>query len=71
MFTTLVDGDVPAPEGLSGALYRLYPGPVDAAGEPVERLTAGDLVAALAPRPAQAGPVARTPAGADGAESAP
>ncbi|MER7754775.1 MXAN_6230/SCO0854 family RING domain-containing protein [Kitasatospora sp. NPDC097643] len=50
-FVALVDGDVPAPEKLSGALYRLYPGPIDAAPEALERLTAGDLVAALAPRP--------------------
>ncbi|MFD7596564.1 MXAN_6230/SCO0854 family RING domain-containing protein [Kitasatospora sp. NPDC059812] len=49
-FVALVDGDVPAPEKLSGALYRLYPGPVDAAAEELERLTAGDLVAGLAPR---------------------
>ncbi|MFI8460322.1 MXAN_6230/SCO0854 family RING domain-containing protein [Kitasatospora sp. NPDC085464] len=50
-FVALVDGDVPVPEQLSGALYRLYPGPVDAAAEELERLTAGDLVAGLAPRP--------------------
>ncbi len=50
-FVALVDGDVPAPERLSGALYRLYPGPVDAGGQELERLTAGDLVAGLAPRP--------------------
>ncbi|MFE2412175.1 MXAN_6230/SCO0854 family RING domain-containing protein [Kitasatospora sp. NPDC059408] len=49
-FVALVDGDVPAPEKLSGALYRLYPGRVDAAPEELERLTAGDLVATLAPR---------------------
>ncbi|MFJ4668467.1 MXAN_6230/SCO0854 family RING domain-containing protein [Kitasatospora purpeofusca] len=51
-FVALVDGDVPAPEKLSGTLFRLYPGPVDAAPESLERLTAGDLVAGLAPRPA-------------------
>ncbi|MFF2074656.1 MXAN_6230/SCO0854 family RING domain-containing protein [Kitasatospora sp. NPDC058162] len=53
-FVALVTGDVPAPEKLSGTLYRLYPGPVDAAPEELERLTAGDLVAALAPRAAGA-----------------
>ncbi len=51
-FVALVDGDVPAPERLSGTLYRLYPGLVDAAPESLERLTAGDLVAGLTPRPA-------------------
>ncbi|WP_406209919.1 hypothetical protein OH807_39685 [Kitasatospora sp. NBC_01560] len=45
----LVDGDVPAPEQLSGTAYRLYPGPVDAAPETLERITAGDLVARFAP----------------------
>ncbi|MDH6136630.1 hypothetical protein P3T37_006061 [Kitasatospora sp. MAA4] len=49
-FVSLVNGDVPAPEKVSGTLYRLYPGPVDAASEELERLTAGDLVAGLAPR---------------------
>ncbi|MFD0527954.1 hypothetical protein ACFQ1I_13730 [Kitasatospora arboriphila] len=48
-FVTLVDGDVPAPEKLSGSAYRLYPGPFDAAPEEVERLTAGDLLARFAP----------------------
>ncbi|MFB6890162.1 MXAN_6230/SCO0854 family RING domain-containing protein [Kitasatospora sp. NPDC056327] len=46
-FVALVNGDVPAPDELSGALYRLHPGPVDAAPEALERLTAGDLVATL------------------------
>ncbi|GAA4830386.1 MXAN_6230/SCO0854 family RING domain-containing protein [Kitasatospora terrestris] len=50
-FVALVDGDVPVPEKLSGTLYRLYPGPIDAAPEELERLTAGDLVAGLVPRP--------------------
>ncbi|MFF3336130.1 MXAN_6230/SCO0854 family RING domain-containing protein [Streptomyces sp. NPDC002888] len=40
----LVDGGV-APEGASGAVYRLLPGPVDGCG--LEPLAAGDLVAAL------------------------
>ncbi|WP_457029974.1 MXAN_6230/SCO0854 family RING domain-containing protein [Kitasatospora sp. P5_F3] len=48
-FVALVDGDVPAPERLSGALYRLYPGPLDAAPEELVRLTAGDLVATFGP----------------------
>ncbi|MFD0345587.1 hypothetical protein ACFQ0M_04830 [Kitasatospora aburaviensis] len=61
-FISLVDGDVPAPEQVSGTLYRLYPGPVDAAPEDLERLTAGDLVAGLAPGPPHV-PVMR--AGAD------
>lgn len=49
-FVALVDGDVPASEKLSEALHRLCPAPVGAAPEELERLTAGDLVAALAPR---------------------
>ncbi|GAA4995790.1 MXAN_6230/SCO0854 family RING domain-containing protein [Kitasatospora paranensis] len=49
-FAALVDGDVPAPEQVSGAVYRLYPGPLDAAPEAWERLTAGDLAARFAPR---------------------
>jgi hypothetical protein len=40
----LVEGGI-APEGASGAVYRLLPGPVDGCG--LEPLTAGDLVAAL------------------------
>ncbi|PBC71958.1 RING finger family protein [Streptomyces sp. TLI_235] len=48
-FVALVDGDVPAPEELSGEAYRLYPGPFDAAPEQLERLTAGDLLARFAP----------------------
>lgn len=49
-FVALVDGDVPAPEKISGAVYRLYPGPLDAAPEELERLTAGDLVARFGPQ---------------------
>ncbi|MFB7614151.1 MXAN_6230/SCO0854 family RING domain-containing protein [Kitasatospora sp. NPDC056181] len=48
-FTALVHADVPAPAGLGGALYRLYPGGLDAAPDTLERLTAGDLVALFAP----------------------
>ncbi|MFE0462481.1 MXAN_6230/SCO0854 family RING domain-containing protein, partial [Kitasatospora sp. NPDC058965] len=48
-FVSLVNGDLPAPQQLSGTLYRLFPGPIDAAPESLERLTAGDLVAGLAP----------------------
>ena len=40
----LVHGGV-APEGASGSVYRLLPGPVDGCG--LTPLTAGDLVAAL------------------------
>ncbi|MFD6491553.1 MXAN_6230/SCO0854 family RING domain-containing protein [Streptomyces sp. NPDC060188] len=40
----LVHGGV-APEGATGSVYRLLPGPVDGCG--LEPLTAGDLVAAL------------------------
>ncbi|MEU9132060.1 MXAN_6230/SCO0854 family RING domain-containing protein [Kitasatospora sp. NPDC048540] len=47
----LVDADLPAPEKLSGTVYRLHPGPFDAAPEELERLTAGDLVARFAPSP--------------------
>lgn len=43
-FLALVDGDV-APAGATGCAYRLLPGPVDGCG--LERLAAGDLVAAL------------------------
>ncbi|MGW2378098.1 MXAN_6230/SCO0854 family RING domain-containing protein [Kitasatospora sp. NPDC001683] len=48
-FTALVHADVSAPEGASGTLYRLYPGPLDAAPDTLERITAGDLVARFAP----------------------
>ncbi|MFJ2780490.1 MXAN_6230/SCO0854 family RING domain-containing protein [Kitasatospora sp. NPDC087315] len=48
-FTALVHADVPVPAGLTGAAYRLYPGPSDAAPDTVERLTAGDLVALFNP----------------------
>lgn len=44
VFLALVDGEV-APAGASGAAYRLLPGPCDGCG--LERLAAGDLVAAL------------------------
>ncbi|CAM5226451.1 RING-type domain-containing protein OS=Streptomyces griseus OX=1911 GN=NCTC13033_01981 PE=4 SV=1 [Streptomyces griseus subsp. griseus] len=40
----LVSGDA-APERVSGTVYRLLPGPVDGCG--LDRVTAGDLVAAL------------------------
>ncbi|MDX5571403.1 MXAN_6230/SCO0854 family RING domain-containing protein [Streptomyces sp. ID01-9D] len=40
----LVNGDA-APEKVSGTVYRLLPGPVDGCG--LDRVTAGDLVAAL------------------------
>ncbi|MCX5408129.1 hypothetical protein OHA37_30210 [Streptomyces sp. NBC_00335] len=43
-FLALTDGDV-APAGARGSVYRLLPGPVDGCG--LERLSAGDLVAAL------------------------
>ncbi|WP_449481452.1 hypothetical protein [Streptomyces avidinii] len=39
-----MDGEV-VPTGASGAAYRLLPGPVDGRG--LERLAAGDLLAAL------------------------
>ncbi|MGW2634172.1 hypothetical protein ACWC2K_33320 [Streptomyces chattanoogensis] len=57
----LVDGTA-APHGATGALYRLYPGPVDAVPG-LRRLAAGDLVAALetgaaAPAPDDGGSVA-------------
>ncbi|MGV9267717.1 MXAN_6230/SCO0854 family RING domain-containing protein [Kitasatospora sp. NPDC003701] len=45
----LVHADLPAPAGVSGALYRLYPGPLDAAPDSLERLTAGDVVALFNP----------------------
>ncbi|WP_051837219.1 MXAN_6230/SCO0854 family RING domain-containing protein [Streptomyces sp. NRRL WC-3742] len=48
-FTALVHADVPAPAEAGGALYRLYPGPTDAAPDTVERLTAGDWTARFAP----------------------
>ncbi|MFJ1702324.1 hypothetical protein [Kitasatospora sp. NPDC088346] len=48
-FLGLVEGDLPAPPALSGAGYRLYPGPLDAAPDTFHRLTAGDLVARFAP----------------------
>ncbi|MFG3053886.1 MXAN_6230/SCO0854 family RING domain-containing protein [Kitasatospora sp. NPDC048239] len=49
VFTALVHADVPVPVPVSGALYRLYPGPLDAAPDTLERLTAGDLVALFDP----------------------
>ncbi|MFI6158015.1 MXAN_6230/SCO0854 family RING domain-containing protein [Kitasatospora sp. NPDC051170] len=48
-FTALVHADVPAPGETDGALYRLYPGPTDAAPDTVERLTAGEWTARFAP----------------------
>ncbi|MFJ9696222.1 MXAN_6230/SCO0854 family RING domain-containing protein [Kitasatospora sp. NPDC101183] len=48
-FTALVHADVPAPAEASGALYRLYPGPTDAAPDTLERLTAGEWTARFAP----------------------
>ncbi|MFE5583770.1 MXAN_6230/SCO0854 family RING domain-containing protein [Kitasatospora sp. NPDC056531] len=48
-FAALVHADVPAPAGASGTLYRLYPGPLDAAPDALERITAGELVARFAP----------------------
>ncbi|MEU9126830.1 MXAN_6230/SCO0854 family RING domain-containing protein [Kitasatospora sp. NPDC048540] len=45
----LVDGDLPVPAGRSGTLYRLRPGPLDAAPDTLRRLGAGDLVARFAP----------------------
>ncbi|MER8188338.1 MXAN_6230/SCO0854 family RING domain-containing protein [Kitasatospora sp. NPDC094015] len=65
VLAALVDADVPAPEQLSGALYRLHPGPLDAAPEAVERLTAGDLVARFAPSPRPAAAPVPARSGAD------
>ncbi|MER7751856.1 MXAN_6230/SCO0854 family RING domain-containing protein [Kitasatospora sp. NPDC097643] len=48
-FTALVHADPPAPAGVSGTAYRLYPGPLDAAPDALERITAGELVARFAP----------------------
>ncbi|GAB7180332.1 hypothetical protein ATKI12_0163 [Kitasatospora sp. Ki12] len=48
-FAALVHADVPAPAGAHGTLYRLYPGPTDAAPDALERITAGELVARFAP----------------------
>ncbi|MEV0124613.1 MXAN_6230/SCO0854 family RING domain-containing protein [Streptomyces sp. NPDC050703] len=46
----LLHGELPeAATAASGTVYRLYPGPVDAA--PLERVTAGDLAARLEPAP--------------------
>ncbi|MEU6234319.1 MXAN_6230/SCO0854 family RING domain-containing protein [Kitasatospora sp. NPDC047058] len=45
----LVHADVPAPAGLGGELYRLYPGRSDEAPDTLVRLTAGDVVALFAP----------------------
>lgn len=49
VLAALVHADLPAPDGVSGALYRLYPGPLDAAPDSLERLTAGDVVALFNP----------------------
>ncbi|MCX4980084.1 hypothetical protein [Streptomyces sp. NBC_00572] len=43
-FPALLDGDV-VPDGASGTVYRLLPGPVDGCG--LEQAAAGDLVALL------------------------
>ncbi|MET8628405.1 hypothetical protein ABZW30_32465 [Kitasatospora sp. NPDC004669] len=48
-FAALVHADAPVPEGASGTLYRLHPGPLDAAPDALERITAGELVARFAP----------------------
>ncbi|MFJ1751595.1 MXAN_6230/SCO0854 family RING domain-containing protein [Kitasatospora sp. NPDC088134] len=64
VFVALVDGDPVAPDELSGELYRLHPGALDAAPDTLARLTAGDLVAGLAPQSA-----AGTAGGADAAGS--
>ncbi|MFF2081086.1 MXAN_6230/SCO0854 family RING domain-containing protein [Kitasatospora sp. NPDC058162] len=48
-FTALVHADPPAPAGAGGTLYRLYPGPLDAAPDALERITAGELVARFGP----------------------
>ncbi|MFD4659166.1 MXAN_6230/SCO0854 family RING domain-containing protein [Kitasatospora sp. NPDC058444] len=48
-FAALVHADVPAPAGARGTLYRLYPGPTDAAPDTLERITAGELTARFAP----------------------
>ncbi|WP_416874248.1 MXAN_6230/SCO0854 family RING domain-containing protein [Kitasatospora sp. SC0581] len=48
-FAALVHADVPAPAELRGTLYRLYPGPTDAAPDTLERITAGELTARFAP----------------------
>ncbi|BAJ31996.1 MULTISPECIES: MXAN_6230/SCO0854 family RING domain-containing protein [Kitasatospora] len=48
-FLALLDADLPASAGLRGELYRLHPGPLDAAPDALRRLTAPDLVATLAP----------------------
>ncbi|AXK37806.1 hypothetical protein DVA86_31665 [Streptomyces armeniacus] len=48
-FCALVQADLPGlPGDVTGTAYRLFPGPSDAAA--LERVTAGDLVAELAPR---------------------
>ncbi|WP_316526998.1 MXAN_6230/SCO0854 family RING domain-containing protein [Kitasatospora brasiliensis] len=48
-FAALVHADVPAPADAHGTLYRLYPGPTDAAPDTLERITAGELTARFAP----------------------
>ncbi|MFD8787723.1 MXAN_6230/SCO0854 family RING domain-containing protein [Kitasatospora sp. NPDC059599] len=48
-FAALVHADVPVPAGAHGTLYRLYPGPTDAAPDALERITAGDLTARFSP----------------------
>jgi hypothetical protein len=47
-FLALLQADLPGiPEAATGTMYRLYPGPSDAAAG-FTRVTAGDLVAGLA-----------------------
>ncbi|MFG2692511.1 MXAN_6230/SCO0854 family RING domain-containing protein [Kitasatospora sp. NPDC048407] len=48
-FLALLHADLPTTTPLTGSLYRLYPGPLDAAPDTLHRLTAPDLVALLAP----------------------
>ncbi|WP_224280697.1 MXAN_6230/SCO0854 family RING domain-containing protein [Streptomyces sp. LS1784] len=49
-FAALVHADVRAPAEVCGTLYRLYPGPTDAAPDTLERITAGELTARFAPK---------------------
>ncbi|MFF2744889.1 MXAN_6230/SCO0854 family RING domain-containing protein [Kitasatospora sp. NPDC058048] len=48
-FAALVHADIPAPAQARGTLYRLYPGPTDAAPDTLERITAGEWTARFAP----------------------
>ncbi|WP_457031306.1 MXAN_6230/SCO0854 family RING domain-containing protein [Kitasatospora sp. P5_F3] len=47
-FLAVLNADLPATPTLTGTLYRLYPGSLDATSG-LDRLTAGDLVARFAP----------------------